>query len=256
VVAVGDIAGAAGGRPCFEPLRVLRESPLLGVSYLEFFGIGNRLEMAMARLGETVARLAAMNGEGIGRVLGGLQPHAPYSVDLRLYLAATELAQEHDLRVSTHLAETLDEREFVERGTGRLREFLEGLGLWCEGVLEGIGKGLHPVEHLMPVLEQSRFVVAHVNDCDDAAIEGLARTVTSVAYCPRASAYFGAEGAMGPHRYREMLDAGVNVCLGRTRSSTCRRVPRMFQRAACRCWMRRGCCFGGMERMRRCCWGC
>ena len=31
-----------------------------------------------------------------------------------------------------------------------------------------------------------------------------------MAYCPIASAYFGHRG----HRYRDMLDAGVNVCFG------------------------------------------
>jgi cytosine/adenosine deaminase-related metal-dependent hydrolase len=44
----------------------------------------------------------------------------------------------------------------------------------------------------------------------DADIELLARTGASVAYCPRASEYFGHR----LHRYMEMLEAGVNVCLG------------------------------------------
>jgi cytosine/adenosine deaminase-related metal-dependent hydrolase len=64
------------------------------------------------------------------------------------------------------------------------------------------------------VLGAAPFLVAHVNDCDDAAIRTLARTGTSVAYCPRASAYFGAERHFGPHRYRDMLGAGINVALG------------------------------------------
>jgi cytosine/adenosine deaminase-related metal-dependent hydrolase len=35
-----------------------------------------------------------------------------------------------------------------------------------------------------------------------------------VIYCPRASAYFAAERDFGPHRYREMLAAGITVALG------------------------------------------
>jgi len=38
----------------------------------------------------------------------------------------------------------------------------------------------------------------------------MARHGWSVAYCPRASDYFGHHG----HRYRAMIEAGVNVCLG------------------------------------------
>ena len=52
--------------------------------------------------------------------------------------------------------------------------------------------------------------------------EGLVRTVsrvlaetgTSVAYCPRSSHYFRNHESFGPHRYRDMLAAGINVCLG------------------------------------------
>ena len=67
---------------------------------------------------------------------------------------------------------------------------------------------------LVGVLAAGRFTVAHVNDADDGAIETLARTGASVVYCPRASAYFGAPGHFGPHRYREMLDAEIPVALG------------------------------------------
>ena len=38
VVAVGDIAGVGSE----SPLRVLRESPLRGVSFIELFGLGDR----------------------------------------------------------------------------------------------------------------------------------------------------------------------------------------------------------------------
>ncbi|MFO0973819.1 MAG: amidohydrolase family protein [Phycisphaerae bacterium] len=48
-----------------------------------------------------------------------------------------------------------------------------------------------------------------MNYYSDEQIAWLARGV-SVVYCPRAAAYFGHVG----HRWREMLAAGVNVCLG------------------------------------------
>jgi cytosine/adenosine deaminase-related metal-dependent hydrolase len=144
----------------------------------------------------------------------GLQPHAPNTVDLRLYEWAVERARALGLPLATHLAETMVVRRFVMEGAGPQREFLERLGLWDASVLDHIGRGVAPVEHLEPVLAAGRFVVAHVNDADDAAIERLAGTGTSVAYCPRASTYFGAERVFGPHRYRDMLEAGVNVALG------------------------------------------
>ncbi|MFN7022304.1 MAG: hypothetical protein ACK4WH_13380, partial [Phycisphaerales bacterium] len=59
-----------------------------------------------------------------------------------------------------------------------------------------------------------------MNDCDDEDLAVLARTGTSVAYCPRASDYFRAAEHFGPHRYRDMLAAGVTVALG-TDSALC-----------------------------------
>ncbi len=209
-VAVGDIAGAPLGRPSLAPFRALAESRLAGVSFLEFFGIGNRLAASMEGLGGV---LDSFPSEG-DRVRLGLQPHAPNTIDLALYRYAAEEAVRRGLPLCTHLAETPEEREFVARGTGPQRVMLERLGIWDESILEHVGKGLHPVEHLAGVLGAAPFLVAHVNDCDDAAIRTLARTGTSVAYCPRASAYFGAERHFGPHRYREMLSAGINVALG------------------------------------------
>ena len=209
-VAVGDIAGAAGGRPTVAPLETLQDSPLLGVCFVEFFGIGNRLEQSTARLGRLAAELERFAIGAHRGVRPGLQPHAPNTVDLNLYLRAATLG----LPLATHLAETLDEREFVARGTGAQRRLLERLGIWDDSILERIGRGQSPVEHLAPALDAARFIAAHINDCDDAAIEILARTGTCVAYCPRASAYFGAERTLGPHRYRDLNRAGVTVALG------------------------------------------
>ena len=131
-----------------------------------------------------------------------------------MYEEAAELAARDGLPISTHLAETTEEREFIGAGTGSQRELLERMGIWDDDELTHIGRGLHPVEHLGGVLGRAPFLVAHANDATDEAIETLARTGASVAYCPRASAYFGAPAHFGAHRFREMLAGGVNVCLG------------------------------------------
>jgi cytosine/adenosine deaminase-related metal-dependent hydrolase len=215
VVAAGDIAGAPMGRASLAAWRALRGRLSLGVSFLEFFAIG---------LGEVPARdrtsqLLHDNRQeiiafGSGGVRFGLQPHAPMTVSRRVFDWAVEEAGRRGWPLATHLAETLDEREFVGRGTGPQREFLESLGLWSDRVLEEVGRGAWPVAHLAGVLARRPFVCAHLNDVSDADIETLARTGASVAYCPRASEYFGAERVFGPHRYCEMIAAGVNVCLG------------------------------------------
>lgn len=210
VVAVGDIAGAPLGSPNLTPYEVLAKSPLRGTSFVEFFGIGSTLD----RVPERLAPVFAAATFDRPRVRLGLQPHAPNTVDLRGYEFAIREGGARGMPLCTHLAETLEEREFVERASGPQREFLERLGIWTEGVLDIVGRGHHPVVHLEPILKRAPFIVAHVNDATDEAIESLARTRATVAYCPRASAYFGAPARFGPHRYRDMRNAGINVALG------------------------------------------
>jgi aminodeoxyfutalosine deaminase len=245
-IAVGDIAGAPMGRITDAPAHELAASPLIGVSYLEFFGIGTTAPAAITKINHYLKAtypqsLADLQDSGVKI---GLQPHAPNTVDLSVYRWAAAAARARSMPLSTHLAETPEEREFIADGTGPQRTFLERFGIWHDSILDHIAKSNHPVEHLAEVLtspvarlaepgssslastpqkDPARragppkllpFLVAHVNDATDAAIEILASTNTSVAYCPRASTYFGADHHFGPHRYRDMLAVGVNVCLG------------------------------------------
>ena len=211
VVAVGDILGAPLGSPCTTGLDALLDSPLSGVGFVEFFGIGSRTDAAIQRVESLAAELAGMP---TGRIRPGFQPHAPNTVSISLYRRAVELAADLGLPVCTHLAETPEERRFIADADGPQRELLERLGIWHDDELAHIGRGRHPVGHLADVLERSPMLLAHVNDAGPDEIAALVRTGASVAYCPRASAYFGAPDRLGPHRYREMLAAGVNVCLG------------------------------------------
>lgn len=209
-VAVGDIAGAVRGRPSLAAWRALRAAGMRGVSYLEFFAIGAPMDRALAALREVVAEAEDVAG---GPALG-LQPHAPNTMARRGYRVAVELAAARGLRLSTHLAETPEERAFVQTARGPQRTMLEQLGIWSDDILDDIGRGRHPVQHLADILAATPMLAAHVNDADDAAIETLAATGASVAYCPHASEYFGAASHFGPHRYRDMLAAGVNVAIG------------------------------------------
>lgn len=220
VALVGDIAGAPRGRPTLVPHRTLAASPMAGVSFLEFFAMGLGEAEAFHRLEKALAEaeaLGLLSSDPLAPVRLGLQPHATNTVSLPAYRRAVDIARRHALPLATHLAESPEEREFIARASGPHRAFVERFGFWTDDLLEHLGRGRTPVEHLAPALERAAFLVAHVNDAGpdpEATFAILARTGASVAYCPRASEYFGAEAHFGPHRYRDMLSAGVNVCLG------------------------------------------
>ncbi|MCA9279469.1 MAG: amidohydrolase family protein [Phycisphaeraceae bacterium] len=231
-VAIGDISGAMPKRISIAPYRQLSASGMRGVSFIEFFGIGTYETSFASMFTEHVAELLIGAGQPVvqefehepipsptSRVKLGLQPHAPNTVDIRQYQWTMVRACLLGWPVSTHLAESVEEREFVARATGPQRELLERFGIWDEDIAGRIGHGLSPVQHLAPVLElasqaSTPMLLAHVNNANDEDIQILADSNVAVAYCPRASDYFGAHLHFGPHRYRDMLNAGIPVALG------------------------------------------
>jgi len=198
VQAVGDISRFA------SVAEVRRGAGLDGLNYLEIFGMGVPFDARGKRM---IAD--AVDGPD------GLQPHAPYSAGPALF----EASARSGLPVCTHLAETLDEAVFVGELIGPKLEFLQSRGLWDQRFARLYGKGVSPVQwmrsYLQAAADSGGWLVAHCNYVSDEDIAILADTNTSVAYCPIASEYFGhGLGSGGGHRYRDMLDAEVNVCLG------------------------------------------
>ncbi|MEL7484474.1 MAG: amidohydrolase family protein, partial [Planctomycetota bacterium] len=211
VVAVGDICGAVNGSASTMAAEALRDAGMAGVSFIEFFAIGpterERADAAVALIREHHASF----GE---RLRLGLQPHATNTVSRWAFERAIEAAGAMRLPTMTHLAESPEERDFVANAAGPQRELLEGLGLWTDAVAAEFGQGRSPIEQLERVLAGSGTVAVHVNQCSHADLERLAASDTPVVYCPRASAYFGAEAHFGPHRYRDMIAAGLTVAIG------------------------------------------
>ena len=216
---IGDIAGGRG----LVALAALREAGLPGVSYVEVLGIG-----ASEAAGEAFVRelpgLASREERGVRL---GISPHAPYTCGDRVYAAAAASG----LPACTHLSESPAELRFVRDATGPFADLLRRVGVWS-GDLHGWG--CSPVERLAPHLAHGQMSMAHGNylgDADIALLERITRDTTTdgpapgIAYCPRASAYFGhpLDGAP-PHRYRELLAAGVTVALG-TDSIICLDTP-------------------------------
>lgn len=213
VVAVGDIAGAPAGRPTLAPCQALREVLGLGVSFVEFFALGRGEGPAKERIQQLFHNNRQLFLDAGSGVRLGFQPHAPTTVSRAAFNWLLDLLPP-EIPLSTHLAETIEEREFLVHARGPHRDFLESIGLWDDSLLAELGRAPSAAAHLAPILSRRPLLCAHINDASDGDIALLAASRASVAYCPRASAYFGAHERFGPHRYRDMLAAGVNVCLG------------------------------------------
>ncbi|MEU7891520.1 8-oxoguanine deaminase [Nonomuraea sp. NPDC049152] len=115
-------------------------------------------------------------------------PCSPFSVSAELMTEAASLARAANVRLHTHLAETLDEDEHcVEQFGMRPVDYMEKLG-W-------LGPDVW---------------FAHTVHLSDGDIEKFAATGTGSAHCPSSNGRLGA----GIARVSEMLARGANVGLG------------------------------------------
>jgi aminodeoxyfutalosine deaminase len=199
VTAVGDVTlNSTITRP------LLARRGMRGVSFGEVLGMAGRAGQLEGRLA------AAVDTTGDGEWLkSGIEPHAPYSLDLHGYRRCVEEARARGMPLATHLAETPDEGLFLSEHAGEFRRLWESLAAWKEGVSREAGGPIRVMKRL-GLLEHWPAVLAHVNYLDDDELDVLAGCRASVVYCPRTHAYFG----HWPHRFREMVARGINVAIG------------------------------------------
>jgi cytosine/adenosine deaminase-related metal-dependent hydrolase len=200
VTTVGDIS-----RDALRVRAALAETPLRAVSFGEVVGMAGRKEQLARRLAAALAPSASA-----AHVAAGVSPHAPYSVDAEGYRQCLAAARSAAVPLTTHVAETSDEAAFLSDHGGQFRELWERLGGWDGAAVARFAGG--PVRYAasLGLLDYTPCSLAHVNYCDDAELSLLARGRASVVYCPRTHAYFGHP----PHRWRDMLAAGINVAVG------------------------------------------
>ena len=129
--------------------------------------------------------------ERLARVYPGqiaAAPCSPFSVTGRLMEESAALARRLELKLHTHLAETVEEDAYCQALYGcRPVEYLEQLGwlagdVWC----------------------------AHCVHLDDADVRRFGETGTGVAHCPTSNLRLGA----GLAPVRALLDSGVRVGIG------------------------------------------
>ncbi len=115
-------------------------------------------------------------------------PHAPYSVSDETLQRIRQLADELDVPVHMHVHETAQEvKDGIEKSGQRPLAHLDALGL------------LNP-----------SLMAVHATQLNDAEVETLGRSGSSVVHCPRSNMKL----ASGACRVADLVSGGVNVALG------------------------------------------
>jgi len=176
---------------------------LPGIAYREVIGpdpskAGDIFEAIKPRL------LAWKKREG--RVRVGISPHAPHTVSTPLLQKVAEFARLEGFPVQIHVAESPDEREYLERAEGSFVEFNQQMKI---PVWEP--PGVSPVQYLadLNVLGPG-ITLVHGVQVDENDVRIMAQTGCRVVSCPRSN-----EGlACGELPWALYLKHGVEVALG------------------------------------------
>ena len=191
VTTIGDIATAPFLQPAQAP-QVLPFQEVIGFS-------AGRVESAHAELTDRLAASAP----------GGISPHAPYTVHPQLLERLVDTSVQQQLPLAMHLAESREELELLQQGTGPFRDLLQERSMWDASA---IPVGSTPAYYLRVLQRAPRALVVHGNYLSDQEAELLAanRAHMSLIYCPRTHAFFGHED----YPLVKLLAVGVRVALG------------------------------------------
>ena len=182
---------------------VLKKSPLRKILFLE------AIDFNPATAASTAAKLEKklLEIKTDEFMILGIAPHSPYTASGALYQECLRMAKRLDLPISTHLAETEEEREFLMKGTGDFTRRLRRWRLFSRWQPPGSS----PLKYMYSLgLLNLPLVIAHGNFLDEKDIGLLERSAASVIYCPSSHKYFGHP----PHPFQRLLARGVNVALG------------------------------------------
>lgn len=142
----------------------------------------------------------------------GLAPHAPFTASANLYRCCEEIARRKNALLTTHLAESREEREMFQNAKGPLYEFLKEIGR----DMRDCGRAT-PLDLFLDFFGRSDspsrpYLVVHLNELAETDFDSLAKLPEkfSIVHCPRSHAYFGHSS----FQFEKLRDAGFNICLG------------------------------------------
>lgn len=210
---VTTIADTGDSGAAIEALHALNGS---GIAYHEVFGPHpDQRDASLAEFALRIEQLASFQDE---RVRLGASPHAPYSVSGPLYERVAAWARRKGLPLAVHLAESLEESQFVAAGRGPFAEAwtARGIPLLDDPAQRPTSRlpddsTRSPVRWLDAhgVLGPDTLVI-HAVQLDPGDIRLLAERGVGIAHCPVSNAAHG----HGAAPLAALRQAGIRVGIG------------------------------------------
>jgi len=198
VTCVADASDAA-----LQSLTALSDVGLRGIVFQESFGPDPRL--AQENFEKLTAKITDLRERETELVNVGVSPHAPYTVSRPQLQMISRFALDEKLPVMMHAAETKMEVVFLREGQGPFAEGLRSRGI------EWRAPGVSTIQYLYEVgVLETKPLLAHCIQVDEADLETIKQTETRVAHCPKSNAKLG----HGVAPFARMIEKGIDVGLG------------------------------------------
>ncbi len=209
---LGAIEGAQAGVTCFGDIgrlgkhgfEALKTVGLRGIVFqeTEFSPDDRTADADFLKLKE---KFLALKETETHLVKMGLSPHSPYTVGARLFEKIAEYAIESDVKITIHAAESDEENELMQSGTGFFAGIYEKYGFaWqtpnCSSIefLDRLG------------VLKAKPILAHCVKVAERDIELIKNSDSRIAHCPKSNAKFG----HGIAPFEKFLDAAIKTGFG------------------------------------------
>ena len=156
---------------------------------------------------ESLELALKQNTTGGGMTKLGLAPHAPYSVSPKLFREVKRLADKYKCPLSCHVAEFPEELQFLQDGTGDMKDFLEERAMYDN---DWSPPASSPARYLDSMGVLDSLVAVHLN-LADADLDFLKSKKVKAVFCPQSTRWFRRDKYMP---VRDLLDLGMVIGLG------------------------------------------
>ncbi len=169
-------------------LEILNSSKVKFFVFLELFSNSEKTSVeAFEKVEETIKIIEKDKREGLTL---GISPHSIYNVHPALWKKISQYALEKNLLVHSHLAESQDEIDWLNKNISSIDKLHKFVG-WNK--VSPYAEGLSPVSFLekLGVLSSlgSNLVLAHCIQLNKALINKLLAFGVKLAHCPRSNMY-------------------------------------------------------------------
>jgi cytosine/adenosine deaminase-related metal-dependent hydrolase len=137
----------------------------------------------------------------------GIFPHAPYTVSEELYRECKRVSKEMDISIASHISETIDEAEFLTRGTGNFISLLNDFDMLSNWK----PPGLSSVNYMKNIgFLENGCILVHCNYLTGEEVDQIEESNSTIVFCPRSHKYFRHKD----HPFYKLGNRDINIALG------------------------------------------